>query len=228
MSAISLSVPPAPARAVPYPRVLPMHGTSRPVTHFVKRSMDIFGAAAGLVVLLPVFLGCALAVRWNSKGPVFFRQTRVGENGRLFDCLKFRTMQVGAHLQQEQLRCASTQDGPAFKIPQDPRITSVGRVLRRFSLDELPQILNVLVGDMSLVGPRPPIPAEVAKYTWWQRQRLTVKPGLTCVWQVWGRNRVTFKRWVEMDIYYIENWSLWFDLKLIAHTFRVVLRGTGM
>ena len=103
-----------------------------------------------------------------------------------------------------------------------------GRLLRKFSLDELPQLFNVLVGDMSLVGPRPPIPSEVEKYSWWQRRRISVKPGLTCVWQVWGRNRVSFKRWVEMDLYYIDNWSLWLDIKLIAHTFRTVLAGTGM
>ena len=194
----------------------------------VKRSLDLVGSTVGLVLLLPVFAACAIAVKLSSPGPVFYRQTRVGKNGQTFNCLKFRTMRVGAHAQQEQLRGASTQDGPAFKIPDDPRITKVGRVLRKFSLDELPQLLNVWTGDMSIVGPRPPIPTEVEKYTWWQRRRISVKPGLTCVWQVWGRNRVSFKRWVEMDLYYIDNWSLWMDVKLIVHTFRVVLRGTGM
>ncbi|MBL9078484.1 MAG: sugar transferase [Planctomycetes bacterium] len=198
------------------------------LSQLAKRAIDVAGAAAGLLVLLPVFVACALAVKLTSKGSVFFRQIRVGKNGDTFHCLKFRTMYVGAHAQQEALRAASVQDGPAFKIPKDPRITPVGRVLRKFSLDELPQLLNVLFGDMSLVGPRPPIPSEVEKYTWWQRRRISVKPGLTCVWQVWGRNRVSFKRWVEMDLYYIDNWSLWLDLKLIAHTVRVVLRGTGM
>ena len=193
-----------------------------------KRAIDVVGASIGLVALLPVFVGCAIAVKLTSPGPVFFRQTRVGKNGEHFTCLKFRTMRVGAHAQQELLRSASTQDGPAFKIPQDPRITPVGRLLRKFSIDELPQVLNVLLGDMSLVGPRPPIPTEVEKYSWWQRRRISVKPGLTCVWQVWGRNRVSFKRWVEMDLYYIDNWSLWLDVKLIAHTFRAVLAGTGM
>jgi len=202
--------------------------SNQTLPQLVKRSLDLAGSTVGLVALLPVFLACAAAVKLNSKGPVFYRQTRVGKNGQTFNCLKFRTMRVGAHAQQEQLRAASTQDGPAFKIPDDPRITKVGRVLRKFSLDELPQLLNVWLGDMSLVGPRPPIPTEVEKYTWWQRRRISVKPGLTCVWQVWGRNRVSFKRWVEMDLYYIDNWSLWMDLKLIAHTFRVVLRGTGM
>ncbi|MBL8750989.1 MAG: sugar transferase [Planctomycetes bacterium] len=198
------------------------------LSRLVKRSIDFVGASIGLIALLPVFATCATAVKLSSKGPVFYRQTRVGKNGQTFNCLKFRTMRVGAHAQQEQLRGASTQDGPAFKIPDDPRITNVGRVLRKFSLDELPQLLNVWLGDMSLVGPRPPIPTEVEKYTWWQRRRISVKPGLTCVWQVWGRNRVSFKRWVEMDLYYIDNWSLWLDIKLILHTFRVVLRGTGM
>lgn len=201
---------------------------NKSLAQLIKRSLDFAGASVGLVALLPVFAACAIAVKVTSAGPVFFRQTRVGRNGQTFNCLKFRTMRVGSHAQQEQLRAASTQDGPAFKIPDDPRITGVGRFLRKFSLDELPQLLNVWLGDMSLVGPRPPIPTEVEKYTWWQRRRISVKPGLTCVWQVWGRNRVSFKRWVEMDLYYIDNWSLWMDLKLIAHTFRVVLRGTGM
>lgn len=198
------------------------------LSQLAKRAIDVVGAAVGMTALLPVFAACALAVKLSSKGPVFFGQVRVGKNGETFQCLKFRTMVVGAHAEQEKLRAASTQDGPAFKVPKDPRITPVGRVLRKFSLDELPQMLNVLMGDMSLVGPRPPIPTEVEKYTWWQRRRISVKPGLTCVWQVWGRNRVSFKRWVEMDLYYIDNWSLWLDIKLMVHTVRVVLRGTGM
>ncbi|HEX5050611.1 MAG TPA: sugar transferase [Planctomycetota bacterium] len=194
----------------------------------VKRSIDVIGACAALIVLMPVFLACALAVKLTSRGPVFFRQIRVGRNGEHFNCLKFRTMRVGADAQQNLLRSASIQDGPAFKVRKDPRVTPIGRVLRKFSLDELPQFLNVLVGDMSIVGPRPPIPTEVEKYAWWQRRRISVKPGLTCVWQVYGRNSVSFKRWVEMDLYYIDNWSLWLDLKLIAHTVRVVVSGTGM
>jgi exopolysaccharide biosynthesis polyprenyl glycosylphosphotransferase len=193
-----------------------------------KRALDIVGATIGIVALLPVIIVCALAVKLTSRGPVLYRQTRVGKSGRSFGCLKFRTMRVGSHAQQELLRAASLQDGPAFKIANDPRITPVGSLLRKFSLDELPQLLNVLLGDMSLVGPRPPIPTEVDKYTWWQRRRISIKPGLTCVWQVYGRNRVSFKRWVEMDLYYIDNWSLWLDIKLIFHTVRVVLRGTGM
>ncbi|MFN7588704.1 MAG: sugar transferase [Planctomycetota bacterium] len=198
------------------------------LSQLLKRAIDIVGSAAGILLLLPVFVACAIGVKLSSPGPVFFRQQRVGKSGRTFGCLKFRTMRVGAQAQQELLRSNSLQDGPAFKMAKDPRITGIGRILRKFSLDELPQLLNVLIGDMSIVGPRPPIPTEVEKYTWWQRRRISVKPGLTCVWQVYGRNRVSFKRWVEMDLYYIDNWSLWLDLKLIAHTVRVVLRGTGM
>lgn len=204
------------------------HLPSASLAELAKRAIDVAGAAVGLIALAPVFVACGLAVKLTSRGPMFFKQTRVGKSGHTFGCLKFRTMRVGAHKQQELLRSASTQDGPAFKIPSDPRITPIGRILRKFSLDELPQLLNVLLGDMSLVGPRPPIPSEVEKYTWWQRRRVSVKPGLTCVWQVYGRNRVSFKRWVEMDLYYIDNWSLWLDIKLILHTIRVVFSGTGM
>jgi exopolysaccharide biosynthesis polyprenyl glycosylphosphotransferase len=193
-----------------------------------KRAIDLVGSGLGVLALLPVFVGCALAIKLTSSGPIFYRQTRVGAGGRQFSCLKFRTMRVGADRQQELLRSASLQDGPAFKMAGDPRITRVGGFLRKFSLDELPQLLNVLVGDMSLVGPRPPIPSEVERYAWWQRRRVSVKPGLTCLWQVWGRNRVSFKRWVEMDLYYIDNWTLWMDVKLILHTLRVVAKGTGM
>jgi lipopolysaccharide/colanic/teichoic acid biosynthesis glycosyltransferase len=193
-----------------------------------KRALDVVGATVGIIVLLPVLIACALAVKLTSPGPILYRQLRVGKLGRPFSCLKFRTMRVGTHAQQKLLRATSSQDGPAFKIPNDPRITTIGGLLRKFSLDELPQMLNVLIGDMSLVGPRPPIPSEVNNYTWWQRRRISIKPGLTCVWQVYGRNRVSFKRWVEMDLYYIDNWSMWMDLKLILHTVRVVVRGTGM
>ena len=202
--------------------------TTPTVAHLCKRAIDVVGAGFGLIALLPVLAACALGVKLTSPGPVFFRQERVGMGERRFQCLKFRTMRVGAHAQQDLLRSSSSQDGPAFKMASDPRITRIGRLLRKFSLDELPQLINVLVGDMSLVGPRPPIPTEVDRYLWWQRRRVSVKPGLTCLWQVYGRNRVSFKRWVEMDLFYIDNWSLWLDLKLIAHTFRAVLRGTGM
>ena len=193
-----------------------------------KRAIDVVGAGLGVLTLLPVLVGCAVAVKLTSRGPILYRQTRVGAGGRLFPCLKFRTMREGADRQQELLRSASVQDGPAFKMTADPRITPIGRFLRKYSLDELPQLINVLAGHMSLVGPRPPIPSEVDRYAWWQKRRVSVKPGLTCLWQVWGRNRVSFKRWVEMDLYYIDNWTLWMDVKLILHTLRVVAQGTGM
>jgi len=200
----------------------------RSLTMVAKRLVDVVGASIGILLLLPAFIACAFAVRLTSQGPILYPQIRVGRHGRLFRCLKFRTMRTGAHQLQAKLRQNSIQDGPAFKIPNDPRITPVGAWLRRYSLDELPQMFNVLFGDMSLVGPRPPIPAEVDRYAWWQRRRISVVPGLTCVWQVWGRNQVSFKRWVEMDLYYIDNWSLWLDIKLSAHTVRTVVRGTGM
>jgi exopolysaccharide biosynthesis polyprenyl glycosylphosphotransferase len=193
-----------------------------------KRALDLVGALFGLVLLLPALTFCALAVKLTSRGPVLFHQVRVGQNGEQFRCYKFRTMRRDAAALQEQLRARSIQDGPAFKVRNDPRLTRIGGFLRRYSLDELPQMFNVLLGDMSLVGPRPPIPSEVERYTWWQRRRIAVKPGLTCIWQVWGRNCVSFKRWVEMDLYYIDNWSLWLDVKLILHTVRAVVQGTGM
>jgi exopolysaccharide biosynthesis polyprenyl glycosylphosphotransferase len=198
------------------------------LAELTKRGIDFVGAAVGLVLLTPVCLAVAIAVKCSSPGPVLYHQTRVGKGGRPFTCFKFRSMRVGADQQKGALQKANEQDGPAFKMKADPRVTRVGALLRRFSVDELPQLINVLFGDMSLVGPRPPTPDEVEKYTWWQRRRIAVKPGITCVWQVYGRNRVLFKRWVEMDLFYIDNWSLWLDLKLMVHTLRVVFRGTGM
>lgn len=206
---------------------------ARPISAQLKRLTDVIGSTMGLVLLSPVFLAIAVASKIQDRlrgerGPVFFRQTRVGHNGRRFLCLKFRTMCVDAEQQRAALDDRNEQDGPVFKIKNDPRITPLGRLLRKFSLDELPQLLNVWIGDMSLVGPRPPTPDEVERYDWWQRRRISVRPGLTCVWQVWGRNKVSFERWMEMDLYYIDNWSLWLDIKLILHTFRVVVLGTGM
>jgi exopolysaccharide biosynthesis polyprenyl glycosylphosphotransferase len=198
------------------------------LSQVVKRGIDIVGAAVGLIVLTPFCIASAIAVKLNTPGPVFFRQVRVGKGGREFRCFKFRSMRVEAEDEKAKLMKANEQDGPAFKMENDPRVTAVGRILRKFSIDEIPQLFNVLLGDMSLVGPRPPVPKEVADYTWWQRRRISVTPGMTGVWQVYGRGqRVSFKRWVEMDLFYIDNWSLWLDLKLMAHTIRVVWRGTG-
>jgi len=198
-----------------------------PFSLAVKRAIDVVGASLGLILCLPIFAVAAIVIKLTDRGPVFFRQVRLGRGGSRFYCFKFRSMCVDAETQKANLAEQNEQDGPVFKIRKDPRLTRIGGFLRRYSLDELPQLLNVLKGDMSLVGPRPPVPSEVERYEWWQRRRISIRPGLTCVWQVWGRNKVSFQRWVEMDLFYIDNWSLWMDLKLMLHTVRAVVRGTG-
>ncbi len=198
-----------------------------PVKLTIKRGIDLLGAIVGLALGSVVMLACAIAIKLQDGGPILYRHTRVGRGGRHFSLYKLRTMCVGAEHEQGELEDRNEQDGPVFKIRKDPRITSLGRLLRKHSLDELPQLFNVLRGDMSLVGPRPPTPAEVRRYDWWQRRRLSVRPGLTCIWQVWGRNTVSFDRWMEMDLYYIDNWSLWMDVKLLLRTMPAVARGTG-
>ena len=192
-----------------------------------KRVLDIVLSATALVVLSPVFLAVALAIVLDSPGPVLFRQKRVGMNGRLFWFYKFRSMHQDAEDRLLELMGFNEAQGPIFKIRQDPRITRVGAFLRRTSLDEFPQFWNVLRGEMSIVGPRPPIPAEVQKYERWQRRRLSMKPGITCIWQVSGRSELGFDRWMELDLEYIDNWSLWHDLKILAKTVPAVLTGRG-
>ncbi|HEX8908546.1 MAG TPA: sugar transferase [Anaeromyxobacteraceae bacterium] len=192
-----------------------------------KRVFDLVVSAVALVFLLPLFLGIALAVKLDSPGPVFFRQRRMGLNGREFWMWKFRSMCDGAEAMQPALAQLNEVSGPAFKSSQDPRVTRVGRWLRRTSLDEFPQFWNVVKGDMSVVGPRPPIPSEVSKYARWQRRRLSVKPGLTCTWQVSGRSEVDFDRWMELDLHYIDHWSLWHDLSIVLRTIPAVLLGRG-
>ena len=219
------------ARPVWYGTVagLSFHPANQPTFRLaIKRVLDILVGGLGLLLISPLILVLGVFIKLSDRGPIFFKQVRVGKGGRRFDCYKFRSMRSDAEETKELLLDRNEADGPVFKIRKDPRITRVGRFMRKYSLDELPQLWSVLRGDMSLVGPRPPVPDEVRNYEWWQRRRLAVKPGLTCIWQVWGRNQVSFKRWVEMDIQYIEGWSLWLDLKLIAHTFGVVVRGTGM
>lgn len=193
----------------------------------IKRLIDVVGTGVGMIILLPALATIAAAIKLTSKGPVFFRQTRVGLNGRLFNILKFRSMVPDAEARKEELKALNEVDGPVFKIKKDPRITKVGKVLRKYSLDELPQLINVLKGDMSLVGPRPPIPSEVRQYDWWQRRRLSVRPGLTCIWQVSGRNAIDFDRWMELDLQYIDGWSLGMDIKIMAKTVAEVLKGGG-
>lgn len=189
-----------------------------------KRLIDLFGALIGLVVLSPIFLFCMIGIKIASpKGPIFFRQTRVGYGG-LFTFYKFRTMVPDAEKVHERL---IQKYGNMFKLKDDPRVFRFGRLLRRYSLDELPQLWNVLKGEMSLIGPRPPMPQEVKHYSAWQRQRLGIKPGITGLWQVSGRSDLSFDDWIKLDIYYIENWSLWFDCQILLKTFWVVIIGKG-
>jgi exopolysaccharide biosynthesis polyprenyl glycosylphosphotransferase len=194
---------------------------------FAKRTLDIVGAAVILVAIAPLLAVIAAAIRIDSAGPVIFRQTRVGRHGRLFEMLKFRSMRVGAEEELRDLQALNEADGPLFKIRDDPRLTSVGRLLRHTSLDELPQLWNVLRAEMSLVGPRPPIPSEVATYEQWHRKRLDGRPGMTGLWQISGRSMIPFEEMVLLDIYYIENWSIWLDFKILVRTIPKVLYGAG-
>ncbi|MGX5653829.1 sugar transferase [Geodermatophilus nigrescens] len=211
---------------------LPLVHVEEPVftgpKRLVKELIDRSGAALALVLVLPVLLAAAVAIRLDSSGPVLFRQVRVGRDGRTFPMLKFRTMVADAEQRRGELaelnRCA---DGPMFKVADDPRITRVGRVLRRYSIDELPQFVDVLLGHMSLVGPRPPLPAEVVLYDDSVARRLLVKPGLTGLWQVSGRSDLTWDEAVRLDLRYVENWSLALDLQIIWKTFRAVARPLG-
>ncbi|MDQ3936741.1 MAG: sugar transferase [Actinomycetota bacterium] len=194
---------------------------------FLKRALDVAGATAGLVVLAPLFLTVAVAIKVTSPGPVFFRQKRVGRSGRTFDMLKFRTMYDGADLAKAALLDHNEADG-FFKIERDPRVTSVGRLLRRCSLDELPQLVNVLRGEMSLVGPRPLVDEEDARIEGWWRRRLEVTPGMTGAWQVLGSSRVPMRDMVTIDYLYRANWSLWLDVKILLRTVPHVLLRRGM
>jgi exopolysaccharide biosynthesis polyprenyl glycosylphosphotransferase len=199
----------------------------KPVQMALKRALDVVVAAAALVLLSPLLLVVSGLIALGSPGPVLFRQTRVGRHGKPFAMLKLRSMVEGAEGQRAMLAARNEQSGPVFKIRDDPRVTRVGRFIRRYSIDELPQLVNVLCGDMSLVGPRPPLPEEVARYEPWQRRRLSVRPGITCLWQVSGRNAVSFEEWMYLDMRYIDHWSLDEDLKLILRTVPAVVTGRG-
>jgi exopolysaccharide biosynthesis polyprenyl glycosylphosphotransferase len=194
---------------------------------FAKRASDLVLSALALIVLSPLFLVIAILVRLTSPGPILYRQTRCGLNGRRFSLYKFRSMVANAEELRPALEAFNELEGPAFKMKNDPRCTPLGRWLRKFSLDELPQFWNVLVGDMSFVGPRPPLPQEVEKYAPWQRRRLRMRPGLTCLWTIEGRNRLSFDRLVQFDLAYIDNWSLWLDLKIFLKTIPHVASGRG-
>lgn len=197
-------------------------------TLLFKSVFDRVAAAVAVVVLLPLGALIALAIKLTSPGPVFYRQERCGLRGRVFTMLKFRSMISNAEQLREELVLFNEMDGPVFKMEKDPRITPLGRFLRRTSLDELPQLINVLQGSMSMVGPRPLPVYEVRKFTDpWQRRRLSMKPGLTCLWQIAGRNKVGFEEWMRLDLAYIDNWSLWLDFRILLKTIPVVLFGRG-
>ncbi len=193
----------------------------------LKRTIDFALSLLLLIAALPAMGLIALTIKVTSQGRILFRQTRCGLNGRRFTIYKFRTMIDGAEERRRDLDHLNEMDGPVFKVRADPRVTALGRLLRRYSLDELPQLWNVLWGDMSLVGPRPAIPDEVAQYQRWQKRRLSMRPGLTCLWQISGRNEIDFDRWIELDLEYIDSWSPLLDLKILARTVPVVLSGRG-
>jgi len=193
-----------------------------------KRLSDIVISSLSLTVLSPFLLVISVLIKATSPGSVFFKQVRCGLNGRKFTMYKFRTMVNGAEARLEALLAKNQMQGPVFKMDHDPRVTRVGRLLRKMSLDELPQLFNVLKGDMSIVGPRPPIPKEVKSYEPWHRRRLSMRPGITCIWQVNGRNAITdFNRWTKLDLYYIDHWSLGLDLKIMLKTIPTVILGVG-
>jgi exopolysaccharide biosynthesis polyprenyl glycosylphosphotransferase len=217
--------PAAPARGgLP---VIPEESCRGAYRQWGKRLFDVVSASGALVLLSPVFAAIALAIKLDSPGPVVYRSWRVGEGGRLFRFLKFRSMVQGADAIRESLQHLNEVDGPVFKMARDPRITRVGAFLRRTSLDELPQLWNVLSGDMSLVGPRPPLEEEVLQYEPWQLRRLSVRPGLTCLWQISGRSHIGFDEWMRLDLEYIERRSFALDIKILLRTVPAVVSGTG-
>jgi len=200
-----------------------MHGTER----IAKRIFDLAVSSVILFLLLPFFFIMAVLIKLSSPGPVLYVSKRCGKNGRVFNFYKFRSMFNEAHALKEKIRHKSEVSGPVFKIKKDPRVTRIGRFMRRYSIDELPQFINVLKGDMSLVGPRPPTPDEVEKYEYWQMQRLNITPGITCLWQVRGRSELSFYKWVKLDLWYINNWSFGLDLMILWKTIPAVIKGKG-
>ncbi len=193
----------------------------------LKRGLDVVVASVALILTAPIFAITALAIKLDTPGPVFFQQTRVGKNGRHFACYKFRSMRTDAEALKALLAARNEADGPVFKMKRDPRVTRVGAIIRKFSIDELPQLLNVLKGEMSLVGPRPALPKEVAQYRFEQLGRLHALPGLTGLQQVSGRSDLSFDRWTELDLQYVSEQSLWQDVKILIKTIPAVITGRG-
>jgi len=194
---------------------------------FLKRAFDAFVSLSALIILSPLMIVVAVLVKFTSEGPVFYAQKRVGLHGRQFTLFKFRSMYKDADKRLEEIRHLNEMDGPVFKVKNDPRITPIGKFMRKTSIDELPQLYNVLLGDMSVIGPRPPLQEEVKKYESWQVRRLSMRPGLTCLWQISGRNEISFEKWMELDLQYIDNWSLWRDIEIMIKTVPAVLFAKG-
>ena len=188
----------------------------------IKRIIDVVASFTGLILLSPLILIVSILIKLESKGEVIFKQKRVGLNGKEFYMYKFRSMVINAEELKAELESQNEMSGPMFKIKDDPRITKIGKFIRKTSIDELPQLINVIKGDMSLVGPRPSLPKEVKKFEQWMMERLEVKPGLTCIWQVSGRNNIDFEDWMKLDISYVEDRNLWIDIKLIFKTVLVL------
>jgi len=193
----------------------------------IKRLFDFAASGVGIIVLSPLFLVMAIFIKATSKGPVFFKQNRLGLAGRRFTLYKFRTMRQGAHDVLSDVSDLDSMTTPEFREKKTQWITPIGRFMRKFSIDELPQLINVFVGHMSIVGPRPTVPDEVEKYKDWQRRRFSMKPGITCLWQVNGRNNIAFEDWMKLDLEYLDNWSLWLDAKILMKTVPVVMFGIG-
>jgi exopolysaccharide biosynthesis polyprenyl glycosylphosphotransferase len=210
-----------------YPYVEVVKTPLRGFNSFLKRMVDVVLSSVGLLILLPMFVLVGILIKFDSRGSVFFKQKRIGKNGVPFNMYKFRSMIVNAEELKIQLQQQNEMDGPVFKMKLDPRITRFGGFIRKYSIDELPQLLNVLKGDMSLIGPRPPLTDEVEQYTDYYWRRLDVRPGISGLWQVSGRNNISFEEWVSLDIYYIENWSMKLDAKILLQTIPVVLFGKG-
>jgi exopolysaccharide biosynthesis polyprenyl glycosylphosphotransferase len=211
--------------AFPYMQIVktPLRGLNL----FLKRTVDFSLSLLGIMVLSPLFIIIGYLISKDSKGPIFFKQKRIGKNGVPFDMYKFRSMVVNAEELKAKLEQQNEANGPVFKIKEDPRITKIGKFIRKYSIDELPQLFNVLKGEMSLIGPRPPLPNEVEKYDDYHWRRLDVTPGISGLWQVSGRSDLNFEEWVNLDIYYIENWSIGMDIKILLRTIPVVLYGKG-
>ena len=216
-----------PARGVPSPQDVSFDVPQSVGYQVAKRAFDLAAAACGLILLLPLLPVIAILIKLDSPGPIIFTQRRVGKGGRVFTCYKFRSMVRDAESMRSKLSHLNEATGPAFKIRDDPRVTEVGGFLRRSSLDEIPQLVNVLCGQMSIVGPRPQIPAEVELYEPWQRRRLEVKPGITCLWQIAGRSHIGFDEWMRLDLEYLRRRSLGLDLWILLRTLPAVIARKG-